>query len=212
MHSRQRPVYEILAAAVVFGAIAVQHRRADHVGVLQSPVSSSNQSVQRAMTPSSTTSISIPRPFAGRLHSSITIAVAALTMLPFLQTQTAQGKAAINYERVSFQLLKRYKPGKRVPPEIEALNGKSVEILGFMAALTQLEDIDEFVLSSAPPLNCYCSPPLFINELISVKMNGNKRVSFKGGVVKIKGRLIVNTEIRDEFTDVMYTLRADALE
>ena len=141
---------------------------------------------------------------------------AALAMLItgslLVPTETARGAASNNYQRVSFQVLKRYKPGKRVPQEVEMLNGKNVEVLGFMAALTQLEDIDEFVLSSAPPLNCYCAPPLFINEVISVKMSGRKRVSYKGGVVKVKGRLVVNTEIRDEFTDVMYTLRADAVE
>jgi hypothetical protein len=136
---------------------------------------------------------------------------AAIALLSLTGAGEAQKTEKGVYQPVSFKQLKRYLPGQPVPTEIAALNGKNVEVLGFMAALTQFEDIDEFVLSSAPPLNCFCAPPLFINEVISVKMN-RKAVSYKAGVVKVKGKLIINTKIKDEFTDVMYTLKADGIE
>lgn len=125
-------------------------------------------------------------------------------------TNDAFGGADASYQKVSFQQLKRYKPGRPVPPEVAALNGKNIEVLGFMAALTQLDGIGEFVLASSPPLNCYCAPPLFINEVISVKMN-RRTARYKAGVVKVRGKLIVNTNIKDEFNDVMYTLKAEEI-
>lgn len=167
---------------------------------------------ERTTASTPTQSVSLSRLVRGRFRAATATTLALLVALSVLPMDRASGAGDNNYQRVSFQVLKRYKPGKQVPAEIESLNGKNVEVLGFMAALTQLEGIEEFVLSSAPPLNCYCAPPLFINEVISVKMNNRKKVSFIGGVVKVRGRLIVNTNIRDEFTDVMYTLRADAVQ
>lgn len=141
----------------------------------------------------------------------ITVLLASLGLLVPAGSNDAFGGAEANYQKVSFQVLKRYKPGRPVPTEIAALNGKNIEVLGFMAALTQLDGIEEFVLASSPPLNCYCAPPLFINEVIAVKMT-RKPTRYKAGVVKVRGKLIVNMKIRDEFTDVMYTVRADAIE
>lgn len=154
----------------------------------------------------------LPSNLRKRLRVAITGILALLLVISVLPVSTAHGAGNTSYQRVSFQVLKRYKPGRQVPAEVEALNGKTVEVLGFMAALTHLEDFKDFILASAPPLNCYCAPPLFINEVIQVKMSGNKKIDYIGGVVKVKGRLIVNTNIRDEFTDVMYTIRADAVE
>ncbi len=88
-------------------------------------------------------------------------------------------------------------------------NGKSVEVMGFMAALTQLEDIDEFVLASSPPMNCFCHPPLRVNEVVFVQMKKGKSTQYKGGVVKVRGKLIVNTNVGDEFADIMYTIECE---
>jgi hypothetical protein len=111
-----------------------------------------------------------------------------------------------NYEQLSFRTLRLYIPGRKPPQEVVLINGKSVEIMGFMSALTQLEDITEFVLASSPPMNCFCHPPLRVNEVIFVQMNKGKKTDYKGGVVKVRGRLEVNTNVSDEFADVMYTI------
>ena len=114
-----------------------------------------------------------------------------------------------DYQRVSFRHLRLYMPGAKPPKMIEDLHNKRVEVLGFMAALTQLEDIDEFLLASAPPMNCFCHPPMRVNDLILVKMKGTKTVDYKNGVVKARGRLEINFDVRDEFADVMYTLHCE---
>ncbi|TAE28208.1 MAG: DUF3299 domain-containing protein [Candidatus Kapaibacterium sp.] len=118
-------------------------------------------------------------------------------------------RATTAYQQLSFRTLRTYLPGKKPPQEIMELNGKSVEIMGFMAALTQLEEIDEFVLSSSPPMNCFCHPPLRVNEVIFVQMKKGKKTDYKGGVVRIRGKLVVNTSVTDEFADIMYTVECD---
>lgn len=114
-----------------------------------------------------------------------------------------------SYQTLSFRTLRLYTPGKKPPQDVMEFNGKSVEVMGFMAALTQLEDIDEFVLASSPPMNCFCHPPLRVNEVIFVQMKKGKLTQYKGGVVRVRGKLIVNTNVGDEFADIMYTIECD---
>jgi hypothetical protein len=118
-------------------------------------------------------------------------------------------RAGTIYEPLSFRTLRLYIPGRKPPQEVVAMNGRSIEIMGFMSALTQLEDITEFVLASSPPMNCFCHPPLRVNEVIFIQMNKGKKTDFKGGVVKVRGRLEVNANVQDEFADVMYTIYCD---
>lgn len=113
------------------------------------------------------------------------------------------------YQTLSFRTLRLYIPGKKPPQDVMEFNGKSVEVMGFMAALTQLEDIDEFVLASSPPMNCFCHPPLRVNEVVFVQMKKGKSTQYKGGVVKVRGKLIVNTNVGDEFADIMYTIECE---
>ncbi len=71
--------------------------------------------------------------------------------------------------------------------------------------------MDEFLLCSAPPLNCYCAPPIFINEMIYVKLI-DKRTDFKTGAVRIKGQFHVNTDVKDEYSDIIYSIMASDIE
>ncbi len=112
-------------------------------------------------------------------------------------------------QNVSFRTLRLYVPGQQPPKEVKELNGKRVEVMGFMSALTQLEDIEEFVLASSPPMNCFCHPPLRVNEVVLISMKKGLKTNYKGGVVKVRGRLEVNYSVQDEFADVMYTIVAD---
>lgn len=116
------------------------------------------------------------------------------------------------YQTLSFRTLRLYIPGKKPPQDVMEFNGKSVEVMGFMAALTQLEDIDEFVLASSPPMNCFCHPPLRVNEVVFVQMKKGKLTQYKGGVVKVRGKLVVNTNVGDEFADIMYTIECDEVQ
>ena len=115
------------------------------------------------------------------------------------------------FTKLTFRMLRTYIPGKILPEDIKKLNGNNVEILGFMTPLNALENMDEFLLCSAPPLNCYCAPPIFINEMIYVKLI-DKRTDFKTGAVRIKGQFHVNTDVKDEYSDIIYSIMASDIE
>ncbi len=115
------------------------------------------------------------------------------------------------FSKLTFRMLRTYIPGKALPEDIKNLNDNNVEILGFMTPLTALENMDEFLLCSAPPLNCYCAPPIFINEIIYVKLM-DKRTDFKTGAVRVKGQFHVNTDVTDEYSDIIYTINASDIE
>ncbi len=151
-----------------------------------------------------------------RAVSALTITLAAPNSFAMnnsemnpLTAMIAPALASTSYQTLSFRTLRLYIPGKKPPQDVMEFNGKSVEVMGFMAALTQLEDIDEFVLASSPPMNCFCHPPLRVNEVIFVQMKKGKLTQYKGGVVRVRGKLTVNTTVTDEFADIMYTIECD---
>ena len=100
------------------------------------------------------------------------------------------------FNKVTFRQLRTYIPGKEVPKEVKDLEGKNVNIMGFMTPLNALENMDEFLLCSAPPLSCYCAPPIFINEIIYVKLTNGVKTDYKTGVVNIKGRFKLTLMLR----------------
>ena len=115
------------------------------------------------------------------------------------------------FTKLTFRMLRTYIPGKALPEDLKKLNGTNVEILGFMVPLVALENMDEFLLTSAPPLNCYCAPPVFINEIIYVKMM-NSKTDFKTGAIKIRGQFSINLDIKDEYSDIIYSISAVNIE
>ena len=144
-----------------------------------------------------------------RITYSFRMTCMFLTFLCCVGLFVAESIYAQPAQIISFRTLRLYIPGQQPPKDIKDLNGKRIEVLGFMSALTQLEDIEEFVLASSPPMNCFCHPPLRVNEVILISMKKGLKTNYKGGVVKVRGRLEVNYSVQDEFADVMYTIIAD---
>lgn len=116
------------------------------------------------------------------------------------------------FNKITFRQLRTYIPGQTVPQEIKDMDGKNVNIIGFMTPLNALENMDEFLLCSAPPLSCYCAPPIFINEIIYVKLQNGIKTDFKTGVVTIKGQFKVNLDVKDEYSDIIYSIDGVSIE
>lgn len=110
------------------------------------------------------------------------------------------------FNKLTFRVLRTYIPGQPIPQDIKNLEGKNVEILGFMTPLNALEKMDEFLLCSQPPLSCYCAPPIFINEIIYVKLVNGVKTDFLTGAVSVKGRIKINMDAKDEYSDIIYTI------
>ncbi len=116
------------------------------------------------------------------------------------------------FNKITFRQLRTYIPGKEIPKEVKDMDGKNVNIIGFMTPLNALENMDEFLLCSAPPLSCYCAPPIFINEIIYVKLQNGVKTDFKTGVVTIKGQFKVNLDVKDEYSDIIYSIDGVSIE
>lgn len=119
---------------------------------------------------------------------------------------------SIPSDTIKFRILRTYIPGQVVPKEVKEMDGKNITIKGFMVPLNALEKMDEFLLCSSPPLSCYCAPPVFINELIYVKLVNGVKSDFKTGVVYITGRFKVNLDVKDEYSDIIYSVEAFSIE
>jgi hypothetical protein len=131
--------------------------------------------------------------------------------IPLPNTSAKPFDPNLPFTKLTFRMLRTFIPGKALPEDLENLNGNNVEILGFMTPLNALENMDEFLLCSAPPLNCYCAPPVFINEIIYVKLM-DKKTDFKTGAIRIKGQFHVNTDVTDEYSDIIYSINASDIQ
>jgi hypothetical protein len=116
------------------------------------------------------------------------------------------------YTSIKFKTLRTYFPGKDIPNDVRGLNNRNIEIKGYMTPLSALQNMNEFLLTSIPPLNCYCAPPVFINEIIYVKLMDGQTTDFLTGVVIVKGQLKINFDIKDEYSDVIYTIDASSAQ
>ena len=135
----------------------------------------------------------------------LVLLIATALMLPQNVNSTTPAPAD-SYKRVSFGVLGLYVPGSPPPKKVLELDGQNIEMLGFLAAINQLEDMEEFIISKVPPLNCYCHPATKVNEMLMVRTPKGKGIDFKSGIVKIRGTLHVSKNIKSEFDGPMYEL------
>ncbi len=142
-----------------------------------------------------------------RMHSKNTVAVLLLAVLLGIGSSAARSQAPSEYKPISFELLRSYVPGREPPSEVVALDGQQVEVKGFMSAILELQDMKEFVVSFMPPMGCFCHPAMRINEAVYVQMPEGQTINFSQGFIVVQGTLSVNQHIKDEFDDVMYTLK-----
>ncbi len=99
---------------------------------------------------------------------------------------------------------------KQVPPQVMALNGKSVVVSGYMLP-TKIDKglVTEFLLVSSPMLCCYGQTPQ-VNEFVVVKMQrGVKAVM--DTPVQFVGKLSVKEMYEDGFLTNLYSLDGEKM-
>ena len=110
-------------------------------------------------------------------------------------TDLKQGKVI----RLSFATLKAwvYVAGKTpIPANIKKLDGKNVEMVGYMMSLSDVKGISEFVLVPALWGCCYGQPPM-VNHVVLVKMAPNKTIEYFSGEIRVRG-LFSSGEVRQD--------------
>ena len=155
-----------------------------------------------------------------------TVLVIALLLLPatysYLQQQVAtrklvHGPAApaieAGYNRLTFEVLKSwtYVEGRsEFPGFIKALNGKPVEMLGYMMPLTEIKGIKEFLLVPSLWGCCYGQPPA-VNHIVAVKMPAGQTAKFYSGPIRIDGQFAVGETKQDGYVVSLYVLTPDKI-
>lgn len=112
------------------------------------------------------------------------------------------------FERLSFDVLRSwtYVEGKTpIPPEIKALDGKNVEMLGFMMPLTEVKNIKEFLLVPSLYGCCYGQPPA-PNHMVVVKMPEGKTSKFMQDVIRVRGNFKVGETRQEGYLVSLYVL------
>lgn len=117
------------------------------------------------------------------------------------------------YRKLTFDTLKSwtYVEGKTpIPQFIKDLDGRNVEMIGFMMPLTQVENITEFLLVPALWGCCYGEPPA-VNHIVLIKMPKGHTSKFYNDVIRVRGLFHVG-EIREDGELVsLYTLTPDEI-
>jgi len=118
------------------------------------------------------------------------------------------------YEELTFNTLKNwtYIEGKTaLPGFIKSLDGKNVEMVGFMMPLTQVKEISEFLLVPSLWGCCYGQPPA-VNHIVVVRMRQGHLTKFFNDVVRVRGRFSCGEIKQDGYLVSLYVLNADEIE
>jgi hypothetical protein len=112
---------------------------------------------------------------------------------------------------LSFEVLKKwpYVEGKtQIPDFIRALDGKIVEMTGYMMALNTVDNIRSFILVPFLFGCCYGQPPA-VNHVVLVKMAGRKTAMYFDDVVRVRGRFHCSEERYEGVLLSLYRVDAD---
>ena len=118
------------------------------------------------------------------------------------------------FTRLTFDTLKSwtYIEGKTPLPDfIKKLNGKDVEMIGFMMPLSEVKNITEFLL--VPSLwGCCYGQPLAVNHIVVVKMPQGQTAKFFNDVIRVRGRFSVGETKQDGYLVSLYVLTAERID
>jgi hypothetical protein len=126
--------------------------------------------------------------------------------------ETAVGPKNGEYKEIDWRMLRGLDvdTGNR-PPELAALDGVYIRIPGFVVPLDDdATGLSEFLLVPSPQA-CIHVPPPPPNQMIMVRMKGDKAPERSWGPVWLKGRLSIATQ-ESNFGKVAYMLYGDDAE
>lgn len=97
-----------------------------------------------------------------------------------------------------------------MPPEVKALDGKTVMMIGFMLPINKIEDIDEFLLVQSLWACCYGQPP-DLNGIVRVVMTDDNTVDYQIDPVRMVGKFKIEAYEEDGFVVDIFQLHTDKI-
>jgi hypothetical protein len=123
-----------------------------------------------------------------------------------------QGELPAGHERISWNQLGDfpYQEGVPLPPEVQALAGRSVGIFGFMLTLGDSERVTEFVLVESLWGCCFGAVPE-VNQTILVRLDPDTPAEYSAAPMLVTGRLEVGEEREAGFVTSLYRVTGATL-
>jgi uncharacterized protein len=118
------------------------------------------------------------------------------------------------YTRLTFDTLKSwtYIEGKTpIPDFIKKLDGKDIEMIGFMMPLSEVKNITQFLLVPSLWGCCYGQPPA-VNHIVVVRMPPGQTTKFFNDVIRIRGKFSVGETKQDGYLVSLYVLTVDHID
>jgi hypothetical protein len=111
---------------------------------------------------------------------------------------------------VTFGDLREYKFSRKaknpMPEKLKGLQGKDINIAGYMIPMTEALDVQEFMLVQIPFFGCCYSVPPEPNETVMVKMEKGKSTSYVYTPIRVTGKFKVQETTIDGFTVSVYQI------
>jgi hypothetical protein len=105
-----------------------------------------------------------------------------------------------------------YIEGKTPLPDfIKKLDGKNVEMIGFMMPLSEVKDITQFILVPSLWGCCYGQPPA-VNHIVVVRMPPGQTTKFFNDVVRVRGKFNAGETKQDGYLVSLYVLTAEKID
>ncbi len=116
------------------------------------------------------------------------------------------------YERITWNQLGGfpYREGSELPPDVLALQGKSVGIPGFMLTLGDTDQLREFILVESLWGCCFGSVPE-VNQTILVRLDPTRSAAYTAAPILVTGRLEVGEEREAGFVTSLYRIENAAI-
>lgn len=132
---------------------------------------------------------------------------------PALASSGSESKSVILSEadvvqRVYFKDFRSYPIHRRnaqVPDELMALDGKQIEVVGYMVPFDRIENITQFILLQAPFMGCMHVPPPGANETLMIKTE-RPLSSYTYDPLRITGTLSIDEVYVDGYLISVYTI------
>lgn len=118
--------------------------------------------------------------------------------------------------RITFNDLREYRFSRRasnpIPEKLKALQGKEVNIAGYMIPMSEALDVTEFMLVQIPFFGCCYSVPPEPNETVMVKMQKGKSTPYVYAPIRVTGTFKIQETKIDGFVVSVYEIEASQVK
>ncbi len=118
--------------------------------------------------------------------------------------------------RITFNDLREYRFSRKannpIPEKLKALQGKTVNIAGYMIPMSEALDVTEFMLVQMPFFGCCYSVPPEPNETVMVKMQKGKSTPYVYSPIRVTGVFKIQETKIDGFVVSVYEIEASQVK